>query len=162
MGTIAINRLCRCSTKLLNFANADAISLSFSVKFHSQLHSANHLLRRLHSVAYSTHYCTVDICLFQVRKQAYFTVRNSRCGKVMFMGGVHPPRQTPHPQADTPLSRHPLGQTPPGRHPPPSDDHCSGRYASYWNAFLFTHTCIFSSALLSFLQIISILSSKNP
>ena len=24
-----------------------------------------------------------------------------------------------------------------GRHPPPPDGHCSGRYASYWNAFLF-------------------------
>ena len=24
-----------------------------------------------------------------------------------------------------------------GRHPPPRDGHCSGRYASYWNAFLF-------------------------
>ena len=154
MGTIAINWLCSCSTKPLNFANADAISLFFSVKFHSQLHSANHLLRRLHSVAYSTHYCTVDICLFQVRKQTYFTVRHSRCGKVMFSqvsacprGGVHPPRQTPHPPG-----RHPSEQTPPGADtprqtlPPPSDGHCRGRYASYWNAFLFTHTCIFSSA----------------
>ena len=31
---------------------------------------------------------------------------------------------------------HPTGQTPLGRHPPPADGHCSGRYASYWNAFL--------------------------
>ena len=30
-------------------------------------------------------------------------------------------------QADTPL----------GRYPPPPDSHCSGWYASYWNAFLF-------------------------
>ena len=34
------------------------------------------------------------------------------------------------------------GRTPPGRHPradtlPPADGYCSGRYASYWNAFLF-------------------------
>ena len=57
------------------------------------------------------------------------TVRNSSCGKVMFsqayvgkfcpQGGVHP-----------------SGQTPTGRHPP--DDHCSGRYVSCWNAFLFS------------------------
>ena len=52
-------------------------------------------------------------------------------------------------QADTPrLGRHPLGRyptwqtrplgrQPPGRHPPQSDGHCSERYASYWNAFLF-------------------------
>ena len=32
--------------------------------------------------------------------------------------------------------RHPLGQTPPGQ-PSPFGCHCSGRYASYWNAFLF-------------------------
>ena len=31
------------------------------------------------------------------------------------------------PQADTPL----------GRHPPQIDGHWSGRYASYWNVFLF-------------------------
>ena len=51
--------------------------------------------------------------------------------------GRHPswadtlPRQTPHP------GRHPLG-----RHTPP-DGHCSGRYASYWNAFLYlvTNSC---------------------
>ena len=40
-----------------------------------------------------------------------------------------PPKQTPpggHPPADTPLADP----------PPPADGHCSGRYASYWNAFL--------------------------
>ena len=36
--------------------------------------------------------------------------------------GRHPPGQTPIPQADN---------------PPLRDGHCSGRYASYWNAFLF-------------------------
>ena len=63
----------------------------------------------------------------------------------------HPPsppdRHTP--PADTPLGRHPLGRHPLDRHPPdrhplPSacwdtptpGGHCSGRYASYWNAFL--------------------------
>ena len=77
------------------------------------------------------------------------TVRNSSRGKVMFSqvsvcpqgGGVHhPPRQ-----ADTPpAGRHPLGQTAPsrwttpsGRHPLVADGYCSGRYASYWNVFLF-------------------------
>ena len=41
----------------------------------------------------------------------------------------HPPCSRP------PGSRH----TPPGsRHPPPGrDGHCCGRYASYWNAFLY-------------------------
>ena len=48
--------------------------------------------------------------------------------------------------ADTSLGRHtaPWVGTPLGRHTPrqtpswvdPPDDHCSGRYASYWNAFL--------------------------
>ena len=32
------------------------------------------------------------------------------------------------------VSQHALRQTPP---PPPADGHCNGRYASYWNAFLF-------------------------
>ena len=42
-----------------------------------------------------------------------------------------------------PTGRQPSGQilpqayTPLGRHPTP-DGHCSGRYASYWNAFLFS------------------------
>ena len=72
-----------------------------------------------------------------------------------------PPRQTPtqpvtflgrhllgrhplgrHPQADTTLGRHPpragtpQADTPRADTLPPSDGHCSGRYASYWNAFL--------------------------
>ena len=49
-----------------------------------------------------------------------------------------PQKQTP-PEADTPRSRHtPQKQTPPGsRHPPPPGIRSmSGRYASYWNAFL--------------------------
>ena len=73
------------------------------------------------------------------------TVRNSSCGKAMvsqvcvknLVGGggvgVHPG---------------PLRQTTPGRHThtpwadthptPHQDGHCSGRYASYWNAFFFS------------------------
>ena len=69
------------------------------------------------------------------------------CGKVMFSvkNSVHrglsarhpqantPPRQTP-PWADTPT---PLDRPPRQTPPPPADGHCSGRSASYWNAFLF-------------------------
>ena len=51
---------------------------------------------------------------------------------------INPPGQTP--RADTPPRKTPpLGRHPPGRHPPP-DGHCSGRYASYWNAFLCQRT----------------------
>ena len=71
--------------------------------------------------------------------------------------GYTPWADTP-PRADTPWAdpqgRHPPGQIPPGRHPPqqtsppsrhppgqnptphPEDGYCCGRYASYWNAFL--------------------------
>ena len=57
-----------------------------------------------------------------------------------------PPRSTP-PEAHTPSSRQtPSNQTPsrsPGR-PAPADGYCSGRYASYWNVFLFTYvSCLF-------------------
>ena len=71
--------------------------------------------------------------------------------------GRHTPWQTPplwqtHPLLwqTHPLGRHPLADTPPwqtplGRHPPPHrprrDGHCSSRYASYWNAFLFSINC---------------------
>ena len=62
-----------------------------------------------------------------------FAVGNSSCGNVMFSqasvilstgrGGVHPP------WADT---------TPRQTPSPTQDSHCSGRYASYWNAFMFS------------------------
>ena len=63
------------------------------------------------------------------------------------MLGHTPPGQTP-PETDTPLGQthHPLDRhtlpldTHPKadmRPPPPRDGHCSARYASYWNAFLF-------------------------
>ena len=79
--------------------------------------------------------------------------------------GQTPPGQTlptplgrhPSPQADNPMGKHPQadtspGQTPPGQTPslsrqaspgqthPPRDGHCSERYASYWNAFLYNDT----------------------
>ena len=55
----------------------------------------------------------------------------------------HPPRQTPpsgqtSPPADTSLGRHPPCSVYAGIQPPPPVGHCCGRYASYWNAFLFT------------------------
>ena len=71
--------------------------------------------------------------------------------------GRHPQGRHPqgrHPQTGTPLGRHPPGRhsladtpradtpslgKPPGQTPPSPqiDGYCSGRYASYWNAFLF-------------------------
>ena len=72
------------------------------------------------------------------------------------MLGYHTPRSRHPPEADTPWSRHPhradplrRQKTPWSRHPPRADTpqsrhppgsglrHLSGRYASYWNAFLF-------------------------
>ena len=50
-------------------------------------------------------------------------------GNAFTRGGVHiPPGQTP-----PSLGRHP----PHWQTPAPSDGHCSGRYVSYWNAFMF-------------------------
>ena len=54
--------------------------------------------------------------------------------------GRHYCRQTPLGQ--TPWWTHSLVRHPPGRHPTdpaPRNGHWSGRYASYWNAFLFLH-----------------------
>ena len=61
--------------------------------------------------------------------------------------GSRPPGSRHPPGADTPRSRHPpRADTPPRADPPgadtPSEANCSirsmsGRYASYWNAFLF-------------------------
>ena len=72
-----------------------------------------------------------------------FTVRNSSFGKVCLsteLGGeggyaplhavIHSPSRQTHPPGQIP---------PPGRHTlgiPHRDGHCSGRYASYWKAFL--------------------------
>ena len=47
--------------------------------------------------------------------------------------GIHPSGQTST-WAKTP---HSPDQTHPGQTPHPRDGHCSGRYASYWNDFLF-------------------------
>ena len=57
------------------------------------------------------------------------------------------------PRADTLLMGiHPL----PDRHLPPSDGHCSGRYTSYWNAFLF----YFEKQLTFFQQVQYLLESE--
>ena len=50
---------------------------------------------------------------------------------ILFTGG-----SGRHPRADTPRQKPSWADTPLGRHPP-GDGHCSGRYASYCNAFLF-------------------------
>ena len=101
--------------------------------------------------------CNCYPLVFALAKYIFiFSDRNSICGKVMFSqacvknsvhggGGIpacygacislgrHSPRQlsTPPRQTSTASPR----QTLPGRHPL-QDGHCSGRYASYWNAFL--------------------------
>ena len=62
---------------------------------------------------------------------------------------AHPPEQTPPgsrhlppgadiPRADNPPgSRHPPPLSSREQTPPPRNGYCCGRYASYWNAFLF-------------------------
>ena len=79
-------------------------------------------------------------------------------------GIPHPPEQTPpweqthptgsrHPPgADPPGADTPREQTPPEQTPrPPRYGHCCGRYASYWNAFLFRvnehHSFIYNPTL---------------
>ena len=82
-------------------------------------------------------HCTVTKSLsVALIPHTLITARKRSCGKVMFLHlsishSVHlggkvfaPPGQTP------PRQRHP----PPGRHP--RDGNLSGRYASYWTAFL--------------------------
>ena len=122
-------------------------------------------------ICFSMYVCMcIQIYIKLSKNHLFITVRKRSCGKVMFLhvygilftgGRCTPPwADTPlgrHPQADIPLGRHPPWQTPPlgrhplrqtpplGRHPPgrhPSDGHCSGRYASYWNAFLLYILCL--------------------
>ena len=94
--------------------------------------------------------------------QQIFTVRNVVAERLCFhrrlsfcsqggcipacTGADTPPGQTPlwadrHPQADTPGQKPPWADTP-GQTRPQADTssngHCSGWYASYWNAFLFS------------------------
>ena len=63
-------------------------------------------------------------------------------------------RHTPgrFPRADPLPDRQPLGHTHPGIPPPPGIRSMSGRYASYWNAFLFVDNLsnlIFHAAMLT-------------
>ena len=54
------------------------------------------------------------------------------------------------------VCQHALGQTPPGQTPSP-DGHCSGRYASYWNASLclyFVSWCRSISVFFLFIRIL--------
>ena len=77
------------------------------------------------------------------------------CGKAMFLhlsvshsvhrGGVSASVHAGiHPLAGTPPK---AGKPSPGRYTP-HDGHCSGRYASYWNAFLFFGISVRSYLLL--------------
>ena len=70
--------------------------------------------------------------LQRILRDSIITIRNGSCVKVMFS------------KASVILSTKGGGRSGrhrPGRHPladPPVDGHCSERYASYWNAFLFS------------------------
>ena len=83
----------------------------------------------------------------EVAARLYFHRHLSFCSQ----GGMYPSMHwadTPPPRAHTPLPGHTPSwvDTPPGRHPlhsacwdtrpPPRRGHCSGRYASYWDALL--------------------------
>ena len=78
-----------------------------------------------------------------------------RGGLPQCMLGCNPPEPgTPPPGSRHPPHQHPLEQTPPRtRHPPdqaptlPADGYCCGRYASYWNAFLFQTVICFGDII---------------
>ena len=77
----------------------------------------------------------------------FITVRNV-VANVIFLHVRHPVHGGGEGgQADTPLGR----ETPPPQQadtPPPRDGHCSGRYASYRNAFLYLFICQASYKML--------------
>ena len=92
-------------------------------------------------------------------KMYFITVRNRSYRKVMFSqacvknsvrGGVHPLFRPPRTHTQTPWAHTPWVDIPPGRPLPPLDGHCSGRYASYWNAFLFITTFFYIRMLEHF------------
>ena len=74
--------------------------------------------------------------------------------------GRHTPRQTPPPLRQTPRADTPLGKTPPWADTPLRDGHCSGRYAFYWNAFLF-YNCIYYLLIDPCLLIIKIVCMRK-
>ena len=137
--------------------NADVISSYHAVKYaelrigilpilNSSYHAVKYAELRIGSI--------LKVCRFVIRHITQTETQMETEANFTHPLGRHPPRQTPtlgkhppwedspppgrHPQTDRPLGRHP-----PGRHPPrqttphPRDSHCSGRYASYWNAFLY-------------------------
>ena len=61
---------------------------------------------------------------------------------ILFTGAGLCPRGgvSQHTLGRPPPGRHPH-PIPPGRHPPPPAGHCSGRYAAYWNVFLYYTEC---------------------
>ena len=67
----------------------------------------------------------------------------SACWDMPNRPDTNPPRSRPLEQTHPPRSRHPPEQTTPGSRPHPRQEadfsirSTSGRYASYWNAFLF-------------------------
>ena len=69
------------------------------------------------------------------------TVRKRSCGKEMFSQAcvknyVHKGKEVyTAPGRHPPRDKHPLAD-PRSDTPPPQNGHCSGGYASYWNAFL--------------------------
>ena len=92
---------------------------------------------------------------------SFVTARKCSCGKVMFLhlsvshsvrgGWCAPPRQTPpppgrHSQAEPRRQTPPRHTYPLDRHPL-RDGHWSGRYASYWNAFLLKRYLYFKCRL---------------
>ena len=104
-------------------------------------------------------------------KVIFITGRNEVVAKVMFLhlfvilftgGGVclgacwdttHPPKEQtpprsrhPPPRADTPP--HPRSRHPPEPTPSPPIRSMSGRYASYWNAFLFSSVTLLNQTIL--------------
>ena len=108
-----------------------------------------------------------DVLLPVATKLGQGNIFTSMCQEFCPQGGrvsasVHagiPPRSRHqyHPRgADTPQSRHPPEQTPPRADTPPEADtpreadcsrrSTSGRYASYWNAFLFCYIFMVNSA----------------
>ena len=72
-------------------------------------------------------------------------------------GEQTPPRADPL-GADPPGSRHPPRSRPPQSRPPGIRS-TSGRYASYWNAFLFENNCNYLSSKLALILIIDLIAA---
>ena len=73
-------------------------------------------------------------------------------------GADTPPEQTP-PGADTPLGADTPPEVDPPRADPPGIRSTSGRYASYWNAFLFEKNCNYLSSKLALILIIDLIAA---